>query len=244
MAFKGDEFYQLSRHVRGEQRQASETPRPELYKSFPAAKRFTLPKPTTSGGPGIWATLQDRHSMRAYGEEPMSLATLSQLLWACTGRTFAHDTESRQFRTAPSAGATFPYDTYLIVNNVDGLAPGRYHYDVRNHELELLAEGSLGPEAQNACLGQKTCATASVVFAWAATVERTTWRYAERGYRYMLIDAGHLQENLHLAATALSLGCCAIGAFYDEEVNRLFAVDGVNEVILYLSTVGTLAAQA
>lgn len=243
MPFIGDEFYLRSRHEHDEVRRASETPKPEIYRTFPDAKRFVLPKPTIDGGPGIWRTIQGRHTLRQYTSEQISLATLSQLLWACTGRTYDYDNEARQFRTAPSAGATFPFDTYIIVNNVEGLTPGRYHYDVRAHELELLEAGNLGEAAQAACLGQKTCATAAVVFAWAATVERARWRYNERAYRYMLIDAGHIQQNLHLAATALELGCCAIGAYYDADVNQFFKVDGTNEVVLYLSTVGTVAAK-
>lgn len=234
----GDEFYVRSRHTRDEQRRAPAPPRPETYKSFPDAKRITLPEPVTDGGPGLWRVIQSRHSIRQYSNDPISLRTLSQLLWACTGRTHVRDNEHRQFRTAPSAGATYPFDTYLIVNRVEELEPGRYHYDVREHALELLAPGTFGEAAAAACMGQKTCATAAVVFAWAATIERTRWRYGERAYRYILIDAGHIQQNLHLAATALGLGCCAIGAFYDDEVNALFAVDAAREPILYLSIVG------
>lgn len=238
MDFFGDEFYKRSRHARDEQRRPPETPRPEVYKSFPDAKRISLPEPVSDGGPGIWRVIQNRHSIRQYSDEPISLRALSQLLWACTGRTHERDNEHRQFRTAPSAGATYPFDTYLIINNVEELEPGRYHYDVRGHALELLAPGAFGEAAAAACMGQKTCAAAAAVFAWAATIERTRRRYGERAYRYILIDAGHIQQNLHLAATALGLGCCTIGAFYDDEVNELFAVDSAREPVLYLSTVG------
>lgn len=238
MVFYGEEFYKRSGHKRDEERKPPEPPRPETYKAFPGAELISLPQPGTDGGPGIWRVLQDRHSIRQYESRPMSLTTLSQLVWATTGRTYERDNEHRQFRTAPSAGATYPFDTYLIVNNVDGLKPGRYHYNVRDHALELLEIGDFGEATAAACMGQRTCATANVVFCWVATVARAAWRYGERGYRYTLIDAGHIQENLHLAATALGLGCCAIGAFYDDEVNRFFRVDGVDEVALYLSTVG------
>lgn len=242
MSFIGEEFYKRSGHKRDEQRKPPEPPRPETYKTFPDAKRIALPQPTTDGGPGLWRVIQNRHSIRQYSDQPISLQTLSQLIWACTGRTHERDNEHRQFRTAPSAGATYPFDTYLIVNNVEGLEPGRYHYDVRDHALELLEAGQLGEATASVCMGQKTCATGNVVFCWVATVERAVWRYGERGYRYTLIDAGHIQENLHLAATALGLGCCAIGAFYDDDANRFFKVDGVKEVVLYLSTIGQPSA--
>jgi SagB-type dehydrogenase family enzyme len=102
----------------------------------------------------------------------------------------------------------------------------------------LLEEGDLGSRAAAAALDQPMAEQAAVVFIWTAVVERAKWKYLERAYRYIYMDAGHIGQNLYLAATALGLGCCAIGALYDEEVNRLVGADGVNETAVYMACVG------
>ena len=161
---------------------------------------------------------------------------LSQLLWATQGitsRAWGYD-----FRAVPSAGALYPIETYVLANRVDDLLPGIYHYDVQRAELVLLKEGNFGPEAARAGLGQEILGDAAAVFIWTAVVERSKWKYRQRAYRYIYMDAGHIGQNLYLAATALNLGCCTVGAFFDEEVDRLIGVDGNEEISVYLGAVG------
>jgi SagB-type dehydrogenase family enzyme len=120
------------------------------------------------------------------------------------------------------------------------MAAGIYHYDVEETQLVLQREGNYGREASQAALGQELVADAGAVFVWTAMVERSKWKYRERAYRYIYMDVGHIGQNLYLAATALDLGCCTIGAFYDEEVDRLVGVDGEKEISVYMGAVGRM----
>jgi len=193
-----------------------------------------LPEPERAGGLPIWTVIAKRRTVRKYRPMPLDLSTVSQLLWACAGISG----ERAAFRTSPSAGARHPAATLLVANNVTGLNPGIYRYDPVAHGLLRVAEGSYGARLRGACLDQEMLEAAPAVFAWNVTPERTTGRYGERGKRYIPMDLGHICQNLYLAATALGLGCCAVGAFSDAQVNSVFGVDGVNEAILYMATVG------
>lgn len=209
--------------------------RPEPYKSYYGAKIVALPAPADPGA-SLHQAIQSRRSIRRYAAKPISLEQLSYLLWASTG--IERKERGCEFRTAPSAGALYPIETYLVVNNVDGLASGLYHYSIREHALEEIRLGELGDAISDAALGQEMCAQAAVVFVWTAIIQRTRWKYGQRAYRYIYLDAGHVAENLALAAVGLGLGTCQIGALFDDEVNRLIGVDGVEETILYMTSVG------
>ncbi len=160
-------------------------------------------------------------------------------MWATQGVTASR--HGQAFRAAPSAGACYPIDTYVVVNRVEGLEAGLYRYDVEGRRLGRLRTGDLSAAIAAACLDQEMAAEAAVVFAWVAAPARAKGRYRERAYRYVYLDAGHIGQNLHLAATALGLGCCAIGAFFDDEVNALLGVDGLEATAVYLSVVGVPA---
>jgi SagB-type dehydrogenase family enzyme len=208
------------------------------YKVYPnPLARIELPPPVIEGGRGIWTVLRERSSIRDYAPDPLTLEEVSQLLWASQGIT--REGGEWQFRTAPSAGALYPIETYLGVNRVQGLAPGLYHYEVRNHRLAFLREDEfIGQSLARAALGQTICARAAVVFVWTAVLARSVRKYGERAYRYIYLDAGHVGQNLYLAATALGLGCCAVGAFFDDEVNTVLDIDGREETTVYMATIG------
>jgi SagB-type dehydrogenase family enzyme len=158
------------------------------------------------------------------------------LIWATQGIT--SKARGFDFRASPSAGALYPIETYLVANRVEEIPSGLYHYDVRETQLTLLREGHFGPELSQAGLGQEMLEEAACVFLWTAIVGRSKWKYGERAYRYIYMDVGHIGQTLYLAATALNLGCCTVGAFFDEEVDRVVGVDGKNEISLYLGAVG------
>ena len=166
----------------------------------------------------------------------MSLAELSHLLHYSSGIT----DERQGLRAAPSAGATYPIEVYAIVNNVEGLARGTYHYLIESHELEPLREGDFRNEMSRAALQERMFKQANVIVALSSVFQRTQQRYRERAQRYICFEAGHIAQNTYLEATALGLGACAIGAFYDEEFNRLLGLDGKNESVLYLLAVGKI----
>lgn len=197
-----------------------------------------LPAPSTEGGPPVWEVLAGRRSIRHYAETPMPLEVLSQLLWSTHGVTGrAGGTE---LKNAPSAGACYPIDAYVVVNNVTGLQQGLYRYLPGDHALMEIRLGDVGAEIARAALGQRMCRQGSVTFVWTAVVPRTTGRYGERGHRYIFLDAGHVGQNMYLAATALGYGCCAIGAFEDPAMNEVLDVDGKIETTVYAASVGPL----
>jgi SagB-type dehydrogenase family enzyme len=210
--------------------------KPEPYKTYPRALRIQLESPATEGGNPIWEVVRRRRSVRHFRNSPLSSSELSQLLWASQGVTGAE--AGYKLRAAPSAGALYPVETYLSVQNIDDIDPGIYHYDVRGHSLECLRTGDMGPALAEAALEQGFLAASAVVLAWTAVFARSKWKYRERAYRYIYLDAGHIAQNVALAAVALGLGSCQIGALYDDEVNEVLGVDGKDESIIYMTAVG------
>lgn len=212
--------------------------KPETYKSYPDAPKIALSAPQKADGPGLWGAIQSRRSVRRFAGTPLKEAQLAQLLWAMQGVTRVR--EGFAFRAAPSAGALYPIETYLVANSVEGIAPGLYHYGIERHELEQLRVGDLRMAAAQAALDQEMAYHANVFFIWTSVFERSKWKYRQRAYRYVYLDAGHIAENLALAAVALGLGSCQIAALYDDEANALLGVDGDEESAIYMSVVGTL----
>ena len=212
---------------------------PETFKRCERRQgEIVLPEPELEGGAPLWTAIRRRRSRREFSSEPISLPQLSQLLWATQGIT--HSARDYPFRACPSAGALYPIETYLVVNNVEELSAGIYHFYVPKHLLEILAQGAFGRDLAQAALGQHMVRRAAVVFVWTTVVQRSKWKYQERGYRYIYLDGGHIGQNLYLAATALDLGCCTIGALFDEEVNQLISVDGKEETVIYMGAVGRM----
>jgi SagB-type dehydrogenase family enzyme len=212
------------------------TAKPDAYKNYPSAEVIKLPQRASKKSIDLIETLKIRRSVRSYSPEPLTLADLSLLLWASTGAQ--REERGFTFRTAPSAGALYPIETYLVANNVNELEKDLYHYDLEGHALEKLERGDFTKNIGQAALEQKICMEASVVFVWTAIFERSKWKYAQRAYRYIYLEAGHMAQNLALAATSIGAGSCQIGAFFDDEVNRILGVDGEYESAIYLSVVG------
>lgn len=185
--------------------------------------------------------LRDRHSARVYTQEPLTLLQLSFLLWATQGVKGIRGKSYATLRTVPSGGARHGFETYLLVQNVEGLLPGAYYYLPMEHALEYLhaVDDLEGTIAASLC-GQKWASKASVVFYWSFVPYRCEWRYSTRAHRPALIDAGHVGQNLYLACCALSLGTCAIAAFDHGVCCRLFELDGEEEFPVYAAPVGTV----
>ena len=163
---------------------------------------------------------------------------LSQLLWAAQGLTDPHPDPALRFRrAAPSAGAQYPLDIYVVVGVVEGLEAGVYHYRPHEHVLNLLATGDLRQPLAAACLGQMFIAPAPVLIVITAEYHRITDRYGERGLRYTHMEVGHVGQNLHLQAETLGLGTVIIGAFKDAEVGEVLQLPRKHEP-LYIMPVG------
>lgn len=236
----GDQFQQKTKHVPGKLsgRYINWHIKPDAFKSYPDAIKVELPDPERSAGKGLWEVIQKRRSERSFRKIPLQLKEVSQLLWASQGVTARSG--PYYLRSSPSAGALYPVETYVIVNAVEGIQPGIYHYGVREHVLELLSPGAFGLQSARAALDQDMVSQAAIVFIWTAVFARSKWKYGERAFRYIYLDAGHIAENLALAAVALGLGSCQIAALYDDLVNSLIQVDGENESVVYMSVVGRI----
>ena len=210
--------------------------KPDTYKRYGSVPKVKLSPPSFDKEISIWEVMRSRRSVREFREEPLSLDDLSQILWASQGVT--RETQGIGLRTAPSAGALYPVETYLVINNVSELESGIYHYAVETQELELIKKGDFRNPVARAALDQEAAHFANVVFVWTAIFERSKWKYNQRAYRYVYLDAGHIAQNVALSAVALGLGSCQIAALYDEEANGMLGVDGINESTIYMTAVG------
>jgi SagB-type dehydrogenase family enzyme len=206
----------------------------------PSAARLALPDPAGVHvrAVDVRTAIEQRVSVRRYAGTRLTLAELSYLLW-CTQGVKRVEGGYVTMRTVPSAGARHALETYLLINRVEGVAPGLYRYLAIEHEL-LPVE--TGPEVADlvtgACWGQQFVKTSAVTFVWTAVAYRMTWRYGQRGYRYMHLDAGHVCQNLYLAAAPIGCGVCAIAAFSDEDMSRILDIDGVEQFAIYVAAVG------
>jgi SagB-type dehydrogenase family enzyme len=210
----------------------------EAYKSYAASGAATaaLARPERLPPADLWAVLRARRSARDYAADPLAQETLFLLLWAAQGIT---EKGPWALRTAPSAGALYPVETYVCASRVAGLTAGLYHWELPEERLAMIGPRSdMAAAACAACLDQEMVAAAPVTFIWTAFWGRSGQKYGDRALRYAYLDAGHLAENLHLAATALGLGACMIGAFLDDEMNALVGVDGDEESVIYAACVG------
>jgi len=234
----GDTFQQETRYQRGHLPggRLDWAGRPATYKRYPSAPKIPLSPPQTKGGTPLWDVIRQRRSVRRFEDGPLQEAELSQLLWAAQGIT--QISRGFGFRAAPSAGALYPVETYLVVHAVEGIESGVYHYAVEKHALDQLKTGDFRMNVARAALDQDIAYRASVVFAWTAIFVRSKWKYEQRAYRYVYLDAGHIAHSVALAAVALGLGSCQIAALYDDEVNALLGVDGVDESAIYMTVVG------
>ena len=211
--------------------------KPPLYKNYPEAKKTPLPKPQYRGMI-LEQAIEQRRSVRNYSDQPLDLKDLSQLLFAAQGVT--GKTYGTPLRTSPSAGALYPFEIYVIANNVKDLEQGIYHFSVLDHALELVKAGDCRDEIVAACLKQDMLGKANVTFVLSAIPDRTRHKYGERGFRYIYMEAGHISQNIYLQSTSLGLGSVSIGAFFDKDVNKLIGIDGQSEIAIYLHAVGKL----
>ncbi|MDD4903983.1 MAG: SagB/ThcOx family dehydrogenase [Candidatus Bipolaricaulis sp.] len=243
MSGVGQEFMESTRYrAMGPSDQEKGVPQPPLELPVPegALKLIDLPAPRdlALGRASLREVMDARRSLRKYSEQPLSLAEISYLLWATQGVRDVVKAE-RTTRSVPSAGARHAFETLLLVNRVDGLESGLYRFLAMSHRLALLpASEDVTARVAEAALGQKMIARSAATFVWVAVAERMSWRYGERGYRYLHLDAGHVAQNLYLAAESIGAGACAVGAFADEEMNALFGLDGENQFVIYLAPVG------
>ena len=198
-------------------------------------------KDFTVGKVSLIDAIANRASQRAYTDEPLTLEELSFLLWSTQGVREVDKNKVWTKRAVPSGGGRQPFETYLLVNLVDGLKRGVYRYLPIEHKLILVTETL--PDADDLMEKtwyQKFIGKSAVVFVWAAIPYKTEWRYSFISYKDILIEAGHICQNLYLACEAIRAGTCAIAAYEQKAMDELIQVDGENEMTVYLSPVGKI----
>jgi len=239
----GAKFMQQTKYeeMKWQTQQEKGLPQPPLEKPYaPTAKLIELPKPSNITFPeiGLRKAIEDRKTLRKYSTKSLSLDELSFLLWMTQG-VKAVTSRPVTLRTVPSAGARHAFETYILVNKVNELQPGLYRYIATKHLLLLEKKGiTLAARLTAACAAQAQVLNSAVTFFWIAVVERMYWRYDERGFRYLHLDAGHVCQNLYLAAEAIDSGVCAIAAYNDDQVNKVLGLDGVKEFAIYIASLG------
>ncbi|HAR36045.1 MAG TPA: nitroreductase [Acidobacteria bacterium] len=200
----------------------------------PAARLVPLPAPRYDSQFSVEKALKTRQSVREYRDAPLTLAEVSQVLWAAQGFTRERKEPPSRWnpkyewqgglRTAPSAGALYPMEIYLLAGKVDGLPGGLYQYLPKQHALKKVTDADKRKELCQAALNQPQVEKAPAVIVMAAVYERTSYKYGERAERYVHMEAGSIAENIYLQATALDLGTVLIGAFSDPEVKKVLAL--------------------
>lgn len=214
-------------------------PQPLLELSTGDGPEVPLPDPSECEVPplDLWEAIVRRESVREYAPDPISQAELSYLLFATQGVRSVVGGEFT-LRTVPSAGARHAFETYLLVNRVEGVVPGLYRYLALDHRLLEVERGpGVAQRVAAACYHQPFIEDAAVVFLWTAVPYRMTWRYGERGYRYLFLDAGHVCQNLYLAAEPIGCGVCAVGAFDDEAAEQSLRLDD-EQFLIYVAALG------
>ena len=216
-------------------------PQPPLELPWPDdAALIDLPQPADLNFPSadLRQMIEQRRSLRRYDHKALTLEELSYLLWLTQGVKRITGRPAT-LRTVPSAGARHAFETYLLVNRVDGLEPGLYRFIATRHALlRVEAPADVDMQLTAASRQQEHVLQSAVTFLWVAVVERMTWRYVERSLRYLFLDAGHVCQNLYLAAESIGCGVCALDAFDDEPVNQLVGADGESQFTVYMATVG------
>ena len=237
----------------GESDQKKGLPQPRLESEHTNLDAMIkLPKPDSIDVKpvSLREAIEERESVRIYSGEGLTLGELSWLLWCTQGvkkvvRKGSSDPHAHQvqadltLRTVPSAGARHPLETHLLVNHVEGLKPGVYKFIATEHGLSPVgSDTDLLDRVSKACPGQRQVANSAVTFIWSAVPYRMSWRHGRRGYRYLFLEAGHVCQNLYLAAEAVDCGVCAIGVYHDEELGDILGLDEEAQFVIYCATVG------
>lgn len=225
----------LFRHYRGEEWREPEGPMPPIDRRVGAGPFVPLPEPKL-GRLSLADVITRRRTIRDYAADPISLDELAALLFYSAGVTGWEG--GWPLRATPSAGGLQPIEVYVYANRVAAVEKGIYRYDFIRHRLEGISLGNYSASLASAAMDQEHVARAAAVFILTAYYARTRWKYWKRALRYVLLDAGAVMEHLYLVATALGLGACAVGAFYDEEICGLLRLDCRSEFPVMMVTVG------
>ncbi|MFW6022416.1 MAG: SagB/ThcOx family dehydrogenase [Halanaerobiaceae bacterium] len=238
----GKDFMEETKYQNlGKSEQDKGIEQPGLQKELDGGKEtIDLPQPSDIkiGNYDLRKAFEERRSLRSYADTPLSLEELSFLLWVSQG--VKKEVKGKAtFRNVPSAGARHAFETYILINRVEGLEKGIYYFNALEHKLiPYKISETIDNQVVKGCFNQAFIKESAVTFIWTAVKDRMNWRYGERGYRYLHLDAGHVCQNIYLAAEAIDSGVCAIAAYSDDDINDLLEVDGEEQFAIYLASLG------
>jgi len=212
------------------------------FKSYPRFKQMGLTiRPQEH--PSVQSTILNSVPVEKFTAKALTFKEISDILYYSAGITYKEKGESKEVwdnsrRSYPSLGARYPLELYPVILQSSGVPEGLYHYNVKANALELMARGDYMNAIIHATPEQEWIRNASLIVLISAIFKRTEIKYGDRGYRYVLVETGHLAQNIYLITTSMNLGCCTVGAFLDDELNQLLDVDGTNEAVIYIVVVG------
>lgn len=193
-------------------------------------KIIKLPSPVYDSNTSIEEALLKRRSVRYYSSKQLNLTELSQILWSAQGIT----DKISGLRTAPSAGALYPLEIYVVVANVKSLEPGLYKYNPNSHIIARILKGDIRDEISNSSLKQESITISSAIIIITAIYDKTSVKYGKRAERYVHMEVGHTGQNIYLQCTSIGLGTVMIGAFNDDALKRVLNLpDNENPLALY-----------
>lgn len=218
------------------------------YKEYPDRPRVKLTpiENIDPNGRTFDEVVSSRRSVRDFADLNMSLDELSKILhqsYGITGELPGKGDFRQSLRSSPSAGGLYPTEIYIAVRKVSGVEPGIYHYNVPNHEIELLIPGDPTEKMYEVCCQQEFVHNTSIIIIMSGVLARTKLKYGERGYRYVLLDIGHLGQNIYLSCASLDLAIMTTCGFFDDEANKLLRIDGVDETVMYVAFIGKRQAR-
>jgi len=238
---KSDLWGEWAKLETDQKRHVSPPPPQKSYSQDATLIDLVSPEDLTVGKMPLIEAINRRKSRRKFTQESLTLEELAFLLWATQGmREFMHEGAVTR-RTVPSGGSRHPFETYLVVNRVEGLEPGLYRYLPVEHKLCFLyTDPGLVARVNDGCRGQNFVGSSAVVFVWTVIPYRTEWRYSIIAHKIIAMDAGHLCQNLYLASEAIGGGTCAIGAYDQAKMDAIVGVDGEKEFVVYVAPVGKI----
>ncbi len=237
-----DEFFEKTKYAHlTESAQRKGVPQPPLEQPVPDdVNLIALPDPSTITIPAmdVRTAMEQRLSLRKFSQTEISLEEFSYLLWITQGIKSITDRPATM-RNVPSAGSRHAFETYILANRIGTLESGLYRYSALKHSIyPYIMEAGINEKLTTACKEQSHIRTSAATFFWVAVMERMAWRYSERAARYVLLDAGHVCQNLYLAAESIQCGVCGIAAYDDNLLNAAIGINGKSELVVYAATIG------
>lgn len=208
----------------------------QIYsKSYPRFEEINLPEARLSKKESLGGVLENRKSKREFSSVPLTVTQLSTLLRYGSGVKDLNNPSVNRYY--PSAGGRYPLETYILALNIEKLEKGIYHYYVKNHSLEKLFPLRKF-ELREYLTAQDSIGDAACFLIITALFRRTAVKYGERGYRHVLVEAGHMAQNYYLTSSALKISCSALGGYRDDKINKLLEIDGLKETVVYVMALG------